>query len=113
MATVFYWTNRGNPGQRPIYGVHPNQKIIVPEGVASFDVPESPDQILWPNAFGERGAVVDDQGVPSIIAAPILPPKTVIIKKLVKLILDEFNILRALHGLPARTMQQVLNQIEE
>lgn len=46
---------------------------------------------------------------------PPTPPreKRVQVRKLVQLILDEFNILRALHGLPLRTMQQVLDQIEE
>lgn len=45
MATIFYWTTRGTPAARPIYGVHPDDNIAVPEEVAALTVRELPDQI--------------------------------------------------------------------
>ncbi len=46
MARIFYRLDGS------IYGVHPgphedNPKITLPDGVAWFDVPETPDQIPW------------------------------------------------------------------
>ncbi len=47
-------------------------------------------------------------------SVPVTPkPKWIVLRKLVQLTLDEIYTLRALHGLPPRTMTQVLNQIEE
>ncbi len=52
MATIFYHDDQGTPSARPIYGVHPDNDIQVPERVLFFDVPEAPQDIPWPLISG-------------------------------------------------------------
>jgi hypothetical protein len=108
MARIFYWEATGL-----IYGTHPDGNIPVPGLVAWIEVPEQPDQIAWPGG-SERSACVKDgalamrDGWIAIRDAEAdLAFDNKDLKALVLLILDEFNILRALHGLAARTEAQL------
>lgn len=82
MATIYYWTTKGTPSARPIYGVHPSGRPVsggVPEGVVGFEVPEAPHAIPWPvppNATKGREAwtVMDTTAAPSLRVDPALAP---------------------------------------
>ena len=107
---------RYNKTMREILGLY---KVRNMDLASNFD-PATEGMIeVSPNhpIFGEQEwwFVNTDEELERKLSLPPPPPPTkhVMMRKLVKLILDEFNILRALHGLPPRTMQQVLNQIEE
>lgn len=73
MATIFYRTDRGAPGARPIYGVHPDGDIAVPADVLGFEVAEPADAIAWPVPAGlsagrEAWSVVDTTTDPPTLA---------------------------------------------
>ncbi len=54
MARIFYRTDTGS-----IYGVHPGAfNGALPTDLDFIDVPETPDQIAWPDARGEKFASV-------------------------------------------------------
>ncbi|HYE89530.1 MAG TPA: hypothetical protein VEA38_00865 [Terriglobales bacterium] len=77
MATVFYWTTRGDAAARPIYGVHPDGNIAVPAGVAALEVAGAPHEIVWPvpaNATQgcEAWTVVDTTSAPALRVNPSL-----------------------------------------
>lgn len=71
MVTVHYWTTRGTPDARPIYGVNPQGMEIrggLPAGVASLDVSSTPPGC-------ERTHVVDTTASPVVVPDPGLEAK--------------------------------------
>jgi hypothetical protein len=82
MAVIFYWANKSPPKARPIYGVHPDANIEVPDGVVSMAVSGAPHKIAWPitpnhNVGQEEWSVVDTTGAQPILvvdAARVPPP---------------------------------------
>ena len=66
MARIFYHTATGI-----IHGVHPGPfPGSLPNGVDFIDVPEAPDQILWPDARGERYNKVDSGALATMPFTP-------------------------------------------
>ena len=82
MATIFYWTTKGTPSERPLYGTHPTGQIVhggVPRGVAEMSVLGLPNEIVWPippgfNEGSYHTTVVDTTGVPTLVANPASRP---------------------------------------
>lgn len=72
MATIFYWTTKGKPSARPIYGVHPNGDAAVPAEVAAVTVAGAPHEIAWPSAGTERTSAIDTTTTPPTIVR-VLP----------------------------------------
>ena len=67
--TIFYWTTKGTPAARPIYGVHPSGQPVrggVPEGVASFEVTAPPAGCEHTHVVNATG------GTPQLILDPAL-----------------------------------------
>ena len=59
-GVIFYWQSTGE-----IYGVHPDLATAppLPAGVASIEVPESPDKIPWPVPPGKTSGRQQWSGV--------------------------------------------------
>lgn len=66
MAQIFYFRDRGTPKERPIYGVHGDTEITVPDNIATLRVDYHQDNV------DEHNSVVDtSSGTPVLVAKSI------------------------------------------
>lgn len=102
MARIFYHTAIGN-----IHGVHPGAfSGSLPTGVVFIDVPEAPDQILWPvNASGKSGE--EFAHVQGGVLVPFDPDFSATDKADVDRLLTDSGVLRAL----ATVQFQIINDV--
>lgn len=77
MARIFYRESTGE-----LYGVHPGAFAgKLPEGILFIDVAEDSDNVVWPDASGERGAkVVDGVLVPNRAFVPVAVTKLQLVR---------------------------------
>ena len=78
---IDYWTTKGTPSARPIYGVRPPEQVIdgMPPDVQSLAWPEDRTAVTWPvpslGRGGERTSAVDTTVTPMrLVVLPDAPP---------------------------------------
>ena len=117
MARIFFHTDTGN-----IYGVHDGPfSGALPVDIDFIDVPETPDQILWPvNADGDSGeqfarvqggllVARDRPDLDAIDAATVdrLLLESGVTRAEIKTLFDHENRIRVLEGRPEVTVEQL------